>query len=105
MSACLPLTREAASRELAPAVVTVTDHAQLPAVPANADRRSVLIVNTDSTNTVYLVRNAQGQAGSDTAYPIKPGEGLTLATAAPIYLVAQTGVTAVVKVIAELGSV
>lgn len=105
MSACIPIMRDAPARELIPSSVTVTDHAQVPLIGANPDRRSLLIVNTDATNSVHLVRNGQGQVG-DLSYELKPGEGITLAGAYPVYAVtAAPGLLARVKMLAEHGAV
>lgn len=103
MTACTPLTREAPARELGPSTVTVTASADLPVIPANPDRRSVLIVNTSTTASVYIVKGRQGRIG-DFSYELLPGEGVTTTTAGPIYIVTVSG-SVVVKCLAELGAV
>jgi hypothetical protein len=104
VSACLPLTREAPSRELLPYTFTAKDTTDAPVMGADVERRSLLIVNTSTTDSVWIVKG-RGAAINDFSYELKPGEGATFGTAGPLYMRCQTGKSVVVKTLAENGAV
>jgi hypothetical protein len=65
-------------------------------------RRSITIINDpDGTTTVYLVDGANRLQAS--GIKLKPGAGVTLNTAAPVYVLNPTGDGTVVYVNAETG--
>ncbi len=104
MSACLPLTREAPTRELLPFTTTVKDNAEAPAVGADVDRRSLLLINTSSTDSVWIVKG-RGSQINEFSYELAPGEGTTVTSAAPVYMRCRAGKSCVVKTLAENGAV
>jgi hypothetical protein len=66
-------------------------------------RRAItIIVDPDATTSVYLVDGASRVQGS--GIKLKPGAGVTLNTAAPVYILNPTGDGTIVYVTAETGA-
>lgn len=102
MATCNQRTTEA------PSAMITTDRIEVAAVPgmavgADPYRRSVLITaDIDNTADVFVL--AGGAQSYRQGYRLTPGSGLTLATAAAVYVVTPAG-AAVAYVVTESGEI
>lgn len=93
-----------ASRSWEPETFTI-DSKGKQIVAADPSARSIAIVNDSaSTFDVFVIPKLDGRRLDAKAYPLHPGEGVTLATAAAVCAVCNPGQTATVKVIVERGT-
>lgn len=101
---CGNATVESPSRTWEPDYFTI-DATGKVIVSADPSSRSIAIsCDSTSPNTVYLVPVLDGRdVSKGRAYPLAPGEGITLTTAAPIAARCLTGQTAIVKIAVERG--
>ena len=98
------VTKDAASLAWTPAVATVDASKAVQLVTRDPHRRSLVVTNDpDSAGAVRLLPDpalppAQGAR-------LKPGAGMSLSTAAPVYVIAEAGTTATVTAVCETGCV
>jgi hypothetical protein len=104
---CPQNTHEAPSREFQPYVYDTLDSKGTVVAEIDADRRSILIVSTVATGgqTINVVGASSGAKAGPKVWPLAPGEGVALNTAAKVIVVPTNNAAASsCKVMIERGT-